>query len=180
MMIIGTISQTMPTYLLIGNAFALFAAFCIVVSVVKKSKKDLILWQLWSIILSTFSCIALYAYAAVITCIMDLIRNALAYKDKLSFKITLILVILCIIFGLWINNLGMIGIIAVVASSSYTIFMCITKNEQQMRWAFIFNQSLWLIHDIYIQAYPAAITDFVLASWTFFQVYRNYNTKQLI
>ena len=165
----------MPTYLLVGNSFSLLAAFCIVISVVKKSKKDLILWQLWSIILSTFSCVALYAYAAAITCIMDLIRNALAYKDKLSFKITIVLVILCIILGLWINNLGIIGLVAIVASSSYTIFMYTTKNEQQMRWAFIFNQSLWLIHDVYIQAYPAAMTDLALASWTLFQVYRNHN-----
>ncbi|MBR1600222.1 MAG: YgjV family protein [Alphaproteobacteria bacterium] len=169
----------MATHLIVGNIFSLFAAFCIVISVVKKSKKDLILWQLWSIILSTFSCLALYAYAAVITCIMDLIRNALAYKDKLSLKITLILVVLCIIFGLWINNLGIIGILAIVASSSYTIFMYTTKNEQQMRWAFVFNQLLWLIHDIYIQAYPSAITDLVLASWTLFQIYRNSRNNVL-
>lgn len=165
----------MTVHLLVGNFFSLLAAFCIVVSVVKNSKKDLVLWQLWSIVFSTFSCLALYAYAAVVTCVMDLIRNALAYKNKLSLQITALLVVLCIIFGLWINNLGVIGIIAIVASSSYTSCMYITKNEQQMRWAFVFNQILWLIHDIYIQAYPAAATDLALGMWTFIHIFKNRN-----
>ncbi|MBP5399555.1 MAG: YgjV family protein [Alphaproteobacteria bacterium] len=160
-------------YLIIGNIFSLFAALCVAVSVLKKSKSDLILWQLWSILLSGFSCLALMAYAALITCIMDLIRNALAYKNKLDFRMTVLLVILCIIFGWWINNLGLIGILAIIASSSYTIFMHITKDEQQMRWALVFNQTLWLIHDSYIQAYPAAATALILGTWTAIQIYRN-------
>ena len=104
---------------------------------------------------------------------MDLLRNVLAYKDKLSDKITGLLVILSVIFGLWINNLGMIGILAVTASASYTVFMYITKNEQQMRWAFVLNQVLWIIHDAYIKAYPATATAAVLTFWTLMQIYKN-------
>lgn len=163
----------MTPYLIIGNIFSLLSAICIIISVLKKSKKDLILWQLWSIILSTFSCLALFAFAAVVTCVLDLIRNALAYKNLLSAKITGFLVVLCVIFGLYINNLGLIGILAIIASSGYTICMYITKNEQQMRWAFVGNQALWLIHDIYIQAYPSALTDLALGIWTAVQIYRN-------
>ena len=47
--------------------------------------------------------------------------------------------------------------------------MYITKNEQQMRWALILNQILWLIHDAYIQAYPAALTDVIISVWTLIQ-----------
>lgn len=163
----------MPTYLIVGNLLSLLAALCVAVSVIKKNKSDLILWQLWSILISGFSCLALMAYAALITCIMDFIRNALAYKNKLNSQITALLVVLCIIFGWWINNLGIIGILAITASAGYTIFMHITKNEQQMRWALVFNQSLWLIHDSYIQAYPAAITALVLSVWTLIQIFKN-------
>lgn len=53
--------------------------------------------------------------------------------------------------------------------------MYITKNEQQLRWAFVFNQALWLIHDIYIQAYPAAAMALALGIWTLVHIFRNRN-----
>lgn len=163
----------MPTYLIIGNLFSLFSVLCLAVSVVKKNKNDLILWQLWAIVFSAFSCFALKAYAALITCVTDLIRNALAYKNKLNFQLTILLVFLSIFIGLIINNLGWIGLLAIIASASYTIFMYTTKNEQQMRWALVLNQSLWFIHNIYIQAYPSAITEVILSVWTLIQIFRH-------
>jgi len=168
----------MSTALIIGNFFSLLSAICLAVSVVKKNKKDLILWQVWCIIFANITCFALKAYAALITGIIDLIRNLLAYKQKLTGRLTAVLVVLCIIISLIVNNLGIIGILAIVASTSYTIFMYTTKDEQQMRWALILNQVLWLIHDTYIQAYPAALTDLVISVWTFIQAIRHIRNKR--
>ena len=165
----------MQSHLIIGNLFSLLAAICVAVSVIRKNKNELILWQLWSIILSTFSCLALGAYAATITCITDMIRNALAYKNRLTSQLTAFLVLLCIVISLWINNLGIIGILAIVASASYTIFMYTTINEQQMRWALVLNQTLWFIHDLYIQAFPAVAVAVTLIIWTSIQIFRHRN-----
>lgn len=159
----------MSVALIIGNFFSLLSAICLAISVIKKNKNDLILWQVWCIVLANVACFALKAYAALITGIIDLIRNLLTYENRLTGKITAVLVVLCIIIGLIVNNLGIIGILAIVASTSYTVFMYTTKDEQQMRWALILNQVLWLIHDTYIQVYPAALTDAVMAVWTLVQ-----------
>ena len=167
----------MSTYLIIGNLFSLLSAICIAVSVIKKEKKTAILWQLWNIVFSIFACIALQAYAALVVCTIVLIRNYLACKDKLNDRITFVLVVLCIIVGLIINNLGIIGLLAIVASSSYTFFMYISKDEQQLRWALLSNLILWLIHDSYIQAYPASITCAVLIVWTSIQIIINKSKK---
>lgn len=40
----------------------------------------------------------------------------------------------------------------IVVSSSYTVFMYISRNDQQMRYALISNLLLWLVHDIYVEA----------------------------
>ena len=159
--------------LIIGNFFSLLAATCLVISVIKKNKNDLVLWQLRAIIFSVFSCFALKAFAALITCITDLIRNTLAWKNKLTFRLTILLVALSIVIGLIINNLGFIGLLAIVASASYTIFMYTTKNEQQMRWALVLNQSLWVIHNLYIMAFPSVITEITITAWTLLQIYKN-------
>ena len=162
----------MPTYLIIGNIFSLLSATCIAVSVIKKSKKDLIWWQIIDVIFCILSNIALYTYSALTTNSISLIRNILAYKNKLNKNITWILLILCVIAGLWVNNRGIIGLFPIIASASYTVFMFITKNEQQMRWALVSNLILWFVHDTYVQAYPSALTDLILSIWTAIQIFK--------
>ena len=98
------------TYLIIGNIFSFLSALCIAISVIKKSKNDLIWWQILDIVFCILSNIALYTYAALTTNSIALIRNILAYKNKLTKNLTFILLILCIIVGLWANNRGFIGI----------------------------------------------------------------------
>ena len=163
----------MQPHLIIGNIFSFLSAVFIALSVVKKNKKDLIWYQVIDVIFCILSNIALYTYAALTTNTIALIRNILAYKNKLTRKITWVLFVLCIIFGLWANNRGFIGLFPIIASSSYTIFMFTTKNEQQMRWALISNLMLWFVHDIYVQAYPSAATDIGLSIWTAVQIFRN-------
>ena len=159
--------------LIIGNVFSLLSAVCIAISVLKKNKKDLIWWQIIDIVFCILSNIALYTYAALTTNFVCLLRNILAYKNKLTKNTTFILLILCIIAGLCANNRGIIGLFPVLASASYTIFMFITKNEQQMRWALLVSLLLWLVHDAYVQAYPSALMDIILSLWTFLQIIKN-------
>ena len=163
----------MSTYLIIGNIFSFLSAVCIAISVVKKNKNDLIWWQILDVIFCILSNIALYTFAALTTNSVALVRNILAYKDKLTQKITWILFVLCIIAGLWANNRGIIGLFPIVASASYTVFMFITKDEQQMRYALISNLALWAVHDFYVLAIPSALTDVALSVWTIFQIMRN-------
>lgn len=167
----------MHTYLIIGNIFSFLSAICIAVSVIKKNKNDLIWWQIIDVIFCILSNIALYTYAAMTTNSVALIRNILAYKNKLTKNLTWILCVLCVVVGLWANNRGIIGLFPIIASASYTIFMFITKNEQQMRWALVSNLILWLVHDIYVQAYPSAVTDLVLSVWTAVQIWKYGLTK---
>ncbi|MBR1841350.1 MAG: YgjV family protein [Alphaproteobacteria bacterium] len=163
----------MQPHLIIGNIFSFLSAVFIALSVIKKNKKDLIWYQVIDVIFCILSNIALCTYAALTTNSVALIRNILAYKSRLTRKITWILFVLCIVFGLLANNRGFIGLFPVIASSSYTVFMFTTKDEQQMRWALVSNLMLWFVHDIYVQAYPSAATDVLLSIWTIVQIFRN-------
>ncbi len=163
----------MPAYLIIGNIFSLLSAICIAVSVIKKNKKDFMYWQIGDPLFGIAACIALSAYAALVISVFCLIRNILSYKGKLTKNITYILLIINVAIGLYVNNLGIIGLFPIIASASYTIFMYTTKNEQQMRWALVSNLLLWFIHNFYVQAYPSAVACVVLTGWTFVQIYQN-------
>lgn len=163
----------MQTYFILGNFFSLMAVICLGISVLKKDKTSLVRWQILDVVFCILSNIALFSYSALTTNSVALVRNVLAYKNKLTKLMTLILFVLCIIVGIVANNRGVIGWFPIVASSSYTIFLYTTKNDQQMRYALISNLLLWLVHDVCIQAYPSAVADVVLCVWTAYQAYKN-------
>ena len=163
----------MELSLIIGNIFSFFAVSCVGVSVIKKNKKNFMYWQIGETVFGMFANIFLYAYSALTISIVCLIRNILSYKNRLTKNITAILLVISILVGLYANNLGIIGILPIIASVSYTVCIYITKNEQQMRYATVFNMFLWFIHDMYIRAYPSAVANILLCIWTIIQILKN-------
>lgn len=163
----------METHLLIGNLFSFLSSLCIVISAAQKSKKDLIKWQTFNIVFYMIACVALHAYAALVSIFIGFVRNILSYKDRLTKNITGVLCLLIVIVGLLANNRGIIGIFPIVAIVSYTVFIYTTKNEQQMRYALVLNMMLWFVHNFWIMAYPSAITNILICLWTLFQIFKN-------
>ena len=108
--------------LILGNILAGIGSACIIISVAKKNKTDLIWWQTINVCFCILSSLALFAYAAFVTNCFSLIRNILACKNKLTPRATFLLSLLCLITGLCMNNLGIIGLLALTASISYTFF----------------------------------------------------------
>ena len=161
------------TSLLIGNFFSLLSATSLAVSVAKKSKKDLIWWQIWDAVFGMMASFFLNAYAAAVICIVYVIRNVLAYQDRLTKNKTIFLMIAGGCVGWYANNLGVIGWLPIIAAVGYTACIYLSKNEQQLRWALIASISLWIIHNVYVRAYPYVILDSCVTVWTFIQIYKN-------
>lgn len=163
----------MQTSFIIGNIFSLIAATCLAVSVLKKTTKSLLLWQIIEVLFYTLSDLALKTYSGLTTNGIALVRDLLAYKGKLSETATFILLVSCITVGLIVNNRGVPGIFPMIASLVYTLFLYATRNEQQIRFALIINLMLWFVHDFYVGAYPAATMDVALSAWTLFNILKN-------
>ena len=167
----------MQSYFILGNIFSLVAAICLAVSVFKKTTKSLLLWQVIEVVFCILSNIALVTYSALATNSIALVRDVLAYKNKLTQNATFVLMVTCIIAGLMANNRGAIGIFPMMASLVYTLFLYATRNEQQIRFALIINLMLWFVHDFYVGAYPSAVMDIGLSAWTLFNIWKNYKVK---
>lgn len=116
-------------------------------------------------------------FSALTTNSIALVRDIFAYKNKLTKKITIVLLIACITFGLLANNRGIIGLFPMAASATYTVFLYLTRNEQQIRFALIINLMLWFVHDFYVGAYPSALMDIILSFWTLLNIYKNIKYK---
>lgn len=145
---------------IIGLTFSFLSAIMICIIPVAKNKKNINKYQIYKTIFGVLANFFLLSYAGVVSTFISLLRNILAIKNKLNLKSQIYLSILLIITGLYFNNRGLIGLLPIIAFIQYT-FMALKPNATvlTMKYSFLINVSLWLIHDIYIKAYPTIIAN---------------------
>ena len=164
--------------LILGNILSLLAVLCMGVSVVVKSKKALIGWQILDTVFFIASTLVLRSYSAVVANTVSLIRNLFAYYNRLGKGLTIVFCAIGVGLGAYLNNRGLIGWLPVIATLQYTICLYVTKNEQQMRYALAFNLVFWSVHDFYIQSYPSAVNNVFLCVWSLYQAWKNRKPKE--
>lgn len=145
-------------YLIIGNLIALIASLLMLYSGYIKKREKIIFVQTIQIGLSVVSNIVLGGISGAIINAISLIRNILCYKNKLSKIWKIVLIVLSASLTLIFNNLGLIGVLPLVSTVFYIWFMDI-KDVINFKYLIIFTMTMWLIYDIYIMAYTAAIFD---------------------
>lgn len=145
-------------YIVIGNIIALIASLLMLYSGYIKKKQKILFIQTIQIGLSVLSNVVLGGISGAIINALSLLRNVLCYKEKLNKVWKLILIILSTILTLKFNNLGIIGLLPVVSMVVYTILIDL-KNVIKFKYLILFTMTMWLIYDIYIMSYTAAIFD---------------------
>lgn len=146
--------------LMLGNGIALIASILMVYTGILKQKKQILYTQTIQIFLSIISNLILEGMTGAIINFISCIRNIACYYERLRIKEKTILIILAIFFSLMLNNRGIIGLLPLVSLVVYTLFMD-TKDVLKFKFLIIFSMIMWGIYDLYIQAYTAAIFDFM-------------------
>ena len=125
-----------------------------------KQKKKILLVQTIQISLFVISNIILGGIPGAIINSVNCIRNILCYEEKLGFKEKLILVTISVGLSIYFNNLGLIGILTVIATIFYTMLMDM-KNVVKFKVLLIFTLILWGIYDVCIKSYTSAAFDLI-------------------
>ena len=144
--------------ILIANAIALIASLLMVYTGYIKKKEKILFFQTIQIGLSVISNLILGGITGAIINALGLIRNILCYKEKLNKMAQIILIILSILLGVYFNNLALIGLLPIISNVVYIVFMNI-KDVIKFKYLILFTMTMWLIYDIYIMSYTAAIFD---------------------
>lgn len=146
----------------IAQICSLCGAVCVAISTFGKEKKELVRWQIADTIFNATANLLLWSFSGFVVNFVSFVRNILAYKNKLTRWVTAALSIVMVIVGLYANNRGLIGVIPVAASVSYTIGMHLLKTAQSMRILIAINVVIWMIYDVTIRSYPIAVMDGVI------------------
>ncbi len=154
----------------LGTICSLLCAILIAWSTFSKNKKDMAKIQIFNPIFGALSNFFLCSYSAVVTNVVNVIRNYLTYKEKITKKSTILFIAFYILFGIAFNTRGWIGIFPILASSSYAIFCLKSNNGQILRYGLVLNQILWLFHDIFVRAYPSMIVEVLISIITIYNI----------
>ena len=157
--------------IIIGNIIALIASILMVYSGIIKKKEKIVYIQTVQIMMSVLSNVVLGGKTGAIINALNCLRNILYSKNKLHKKERIIIIILAIILSLSFNNLGLIGILPLISTIAYTMLMNI-KDIRKFKLLNIFTMTMWLIYDISIKSYTAAIFDFLNIIANFIAIYQ--------
>lgn len=144
---------------ILGYIFSFVAGLCFMLSGIAKDKNKTIILGNGDYICNAIANILLQAYSGSVSCLISLIRNMFAIRNKITLKLSIILCFIQIIFGLLVNNRGIFGILIIVASVQLTLIGYIKDQDIRITKAsLLFNALMWSIFDFHIKA-PIFIFD---------------------
>lgn len=159
--------------LILGNLFGGLSSLFLGLSVHKKTKKDMIGFQILDCTCAIISCLFLEGYNGAISNCVALVRNVVEYRGKSTriFTGTLIVITLMLgIFNFTYNEQAWYALFPIIASVEYTIGLTRCKSYTKCKILLLVNLMLWMIYDICILNIVMACVDFGLCVNTIYTI----------
>lgn len=144
--------------IIIGNIVALVASVVMVYSGIVNNRKKVIILQTIYTALFIVSDLLLDGFSGAIINTLSILRNILAYNDKLDTNSKIVISILAIITCIIYNNLGFVGLFPLISMILYLLFMN-TKDIQKFKLLIIGTSFLWALYDLRIKLYTSFAFD---------------------
>ena len=149
--------------ILIGNICSLLAMITDSVSSTKKTAKGVLIVQNFSQLFYCVGAIVLKGYSSAVQNVVSIFRNLIAIKQINSKPLEWLLVVLGVVLGIWFNNLGIIGLLPVIANLEYTLAIFRFKdNERALKIAFAICVGLFVIFNFAILNFVGAISNLIV------------------
>ena len=160
----------------IGNICSLLAMVTDSISATQKTAKRVLLMQSLSQLIYCIGTIVLKGYSAAVQNAISILRNFVAIKNINNKAIEWTLVILGVALGLGFNNLGLLGLLPVIANLQYTLAIFRFKdNERAIKISFMISIGLFAIFNIVIYNAVGAIGNGVVCISTAINLFKTRN-----
>lgn len=145
-------------WIIIGNVVLSVASILMCIGGACKTKKNILTIQTTEVSLMAIGNLMLGSIPGAIAEIINITRNLLCYKNKLNVTVKIALMIISIVLGLLLNNIGLIGVLPIISTVAY-ILVINSKDVLAYKMVAVTSLCLWFVHDLYIGAYITACFD---------------------
>ena len=155
------------TSIIIGNLCSLLGMACDSFSASRKNTKGVLIWQSFGQFIYGLSSFVLKGYSGAAQCAVSILRNCVAIAKVNSKIVEWALILFGVVFGLYVNNLGLIGVLPVIANSEYSVAIFKFKdNERALKISFLICIVLFSIFNLYIKNFVGVATNAVVFAST--------------
>ena len=155
------------TSIIIGNLCSLLGMACDSFSASRKTTKGVLIWQSFGQFIYGLSSFVLKGYSGAAQCAVSILRNCVAIAKVNSKIVEWALILFGVVFGLYVNNLGLIGVLPVIANSEYSVAIFKFKdNERALKISFLICIVLFSIFNLYIKNFVGVATNAVVFAST--------------
>ena len=149
--------------IIIGNIISFFSALCMILSCCSKDMKKVFVYQFGECFLLAIASCFFGTFSAVITLLLCAVRNIIVAYKKFTKPLMIIFVILVLVFGILVNNRGVIGLLPVIATIEYTICCYSVTDLKGTKISILINLLIWIVYSFIILDFSTAILDSVIA-----------------
>ena len=132
--------------IIIGNIISLIAGIFIILSMWVNDEKEAYKYQFWNAFILIISSVFFFSWTGVTTMAIAASRNAMVYKDKFTFNWMIFFIVISIVLGLFVNTMGFVGILPIIAIVQITLCNYYLKSIKPIKISFIFNSAIYIVY----------------------------------
>lgn len=144
---------------IIAEVLALLGFILYIYAVIQTNNRSLFRINLLENAINLIKNLLLGGFTAVIVQVFGTISLYLKTKNKFTGYIVYVVVISQIIVGLLVNNKGYLGLLPIIASSSYYFLITKINSNIKIKLLLASNLMIWVIYYIIIKDYVGALTN---------------------
>jgi len=156
-----------------GNVCSLGAMLCDSFSGTRKTKKGILLAQTCSQVFFLVSAILLNAYSAAAQNIVAIFRNIYGAGTKKSKIVDWVLVFAPVVLGFAFNNLGILGVVPIVANLQYSVIVLVFNSKTRaIKTSFTICNTMFIFFNFMIKNYVGSVSCIIVVSTTLIAMYK--------
>ena len=157
--------------IIIGNVCSLLAMLTDSISSTRKTTKGVLMVQNLSQVIYCTGTIVLKGYSGAVQNAVSILRNFVAIKKVNNKAVEWFLAALGVVLGLCFNNLGVLGLLPVVANLQYTLCVFRFKdNERALKISFLICIAMFAVFNLVIYNVVGTISNLVVLITTLIAV----------
>lgn len=149
--------------IIVGNFISLIAGIFIMLSMWVNDEKEAYKYQFWNAFILMISSVFFLSWTGVTTMAIAASRNAMVYKDRLTFNWTIVFIIVSVVLGFLVNTMGLVGILPIIAIVQITLCNYYLKSIKHIKISFIVNSAIYIVYFLAIFDFSSTIIESITA-----------------
>ncbi|WP_407431875.1 YgjV family protein [Methanobrevibacter sp.] len=145
--------------ILVGNGISFIAGIFLIVSYCVNDVKKAYKYQFLNAFVLAISSVFFFSWTGVTTLSIASARNAMVYKDNLTFNWTIFFLIISVVLGVVVNTMGFIGLLPVIAIVQITVCNYALKSIKSIKISFIVNSLIYIVYFLAILDFTSATAE---------------------